>query len=227
MLLTYMVIQVNLPQPCPTLTLIHWQSETSGQESTRLLCFPIQIPKAYYPAALLALFTIFMGFNLCFFIHVAIGYAYSKGNLPFLLFAQDKIQDAESKFGQYISVRGFVLSSTATGFVAPIDSSGQGGMSLGGSTLSSGLPSMPSIPSIPSIPSFSSLTRSVRSLGGDGSGNYVQVPTSHILDEGRPPPPQEKIFLLTSMGYGREDAIAALERSAGDVDAAANDLAGP
>ena len=68
----------------PLLSLITIDSNAPGNEGTtrRLLFLPVQIPTNYYPMALCALFTLFMGFRLDFILALGIGYAWDADAAP-------------------------------------------------------------------------------------------------------------------------------------------------
>jgi len=92
------------------------QSQASGEEHTRLLCLPINIPTKWYPLALLGLFTLLGGFKLSLFIFIGMGYYYAKGKLPWLAVSSNLIQQLEAKFGVYQNSTGFFMSDRAPGF---------------------------------------------------------------------------------------------------------------
>jgi len=210
------------------------QSQTSGEDSTRLLCFPVQVPTKYFPLILVGLFSLLMGPQFAIIIAAGVGWAYAKGHLPFLRFSPGAISDAEARFGVLIqNTTGFVLSSHAAG---GITLPGGGGANPGeveqGSWGFSGV-------SLGGSPAAVPLSGAARTLGGgsvggsetpsSGGGDSSTVGGSERVLQGGPRPGggfgEEQMFLLTGMGFGRDEAREALERHGGDVAAAANSLA--
>eukprot|EP00658_Telonema_sp_P-2_P040600 TRINITY_DN29025_c0_g1_i2.p1 TRINITY_DN29025_c0_g1~~TRINITY_DN29025_c0_g1_i2.p1 ORF type:complete len:192 (+),score=49.44 TRINITY_DN29025_c0_g1_i2:266-841(+) len=60
------------------------QAATSGEEQHRLLCLPVNVPTRWYPVALVALLSLFFGFQLDLIMMAAIAHHYAKGNLLML-----------------------------------------------------------------------------------------------------------------------------------------------
>ena len=193
------------------------QSQTSGEESTRLLCFPVQVPVKYFPLVLVGLFCLLMGPQLPILLAAALGYGYSKGHLPLLLFSSSRIHGTEFWFGSLAEARGFVPHTHATGFSIPVPGGGDQGQTAWS------LPSLPSLPGVGTAATtpFSGSARTLGESSGAGAAGMAEAAGT----ETRGSFGEEEIFLLTSMGFGRDEAQAALERNHGDVSAAANSLA--
>lgn len=99
--------------------LITIESQFSSMPTRRLLFLPFQIPTPYYPIALLAFFTLFMGIKMDMVISVAVGYSYANDKLPFLRVRKETLVSWEADGGllQNFSRReGWVGASGAAGF---------------------------------------------------------------------------------------------------------------
>mmetsp|Transcript_34872 Transcript_34872/g.33939 ORF Transcript_34872/g.33939 Transcript_34872/m.33939 type:complete len:172 (+) Transcript_34872:312-827(+) len=82
-----------------------------------LCCLPIQIKAKYYPWVLLALFSIFFGFQLSLVVGFLVGYIYIYGYLKFLDISIAKSRSWENKFPfkNFENNPSFVSITNATG----------------------------------------------------------------------------------------------------------------
>ena len=99
--------------------LIVIESHNSPQPTRRLLFLPFQIPTPYYPLALIAFFTLFMGVKMDMLLSTAVGYGIVNNKLDFVMVKKETLVgwEAEGGFLSYLGHReGWVGASNSSGF---------------------------------------------------------------------------------------------------------------
>eukprot|EP00656_Telonema_subtile_P042826 TRINITY_DN4874_c0_g1_i2.p1 TRINITY_DN4874_c0_g1~~TRINITY_DN4874_c0_g1_i2.p1 ORF type:complete len:329 (+),score=43.95 TRINITY_DN4874_c0_g1_i2:199-1185(+) len=122
------------------------QALTSGEETHRLMCFPVNVPSKWYPLALAGLFTLFFGLRIDICIAIGLSQQYANGGMRFLTPQESWVAKLEQLFGPIAHSTGFVPQFSASGFLVPIGTQ---------STSQAGEPwSLPSVPSMLSMPAW-------------------------------------------------------------------------
>jgi len=111
------------------LALIAIECCKAPQDSKRKL-FVIEMPTIYYPLGVLALFTLFGGVNLSYFLSVGVGYAYGYGYLDRVKVSNERCRRWEGNDGclsNFTSRTGWVYGNAAQGASAWGNTAGGGG----------------------------------------------------------------------------------------------------
>lgn len=191
------------------LALMIIQTMTSGEEHHRLLCLPLNVPTKWYPVALLALFTLFAGIKLDFFVMVGIAHQYASGKLNVLTPSEHHLAKIEELFGRLAHSPGFVPRTAATGFVVPIGASEGAGWSM------------------PQLPAWN--LRAQDNLNPSFTGQGQTIGSATPVSAATPSQTASELSArpldaLIAMGFDRSRSQAALRESNGDLSRAVDSL---
>jgi len=206
------------------LALMVIQAASSGEETHKLMCLPVNVPTKWYPLALLLLFTLFMGLSFDIWIAVALAHQYGSTSDSFvrcsltpsdgLTLQLESLIKRSSPTGQL--PEGFIDMSSAVGLMIPIcggavRSDDNSGVSSWTSAAASGaaqlLSHLPSWPANQSGPMASQT---------DGRGHTLGPPPAQPTAVGTSSKSQQ-LDSLVGMGFERTMADAALQEASGDT----------
>mmetsp|Transcript_38452 Transcript_38452/g.82045 ORF Transcript_38452/g.82045 Transcript_38452/m.82045 type:complete len:343 (-) Transcript_38452:226-1254(-) len=184
-------------------------SEAPPETKRRL--FFLEVPTLYYPLVLLALFSMFAGPRLPYFLGVAVGYAYGHGKLDRWKVKVETVRKWENRdqggcLGGFVNRSGFVTLGMASGPNAWLTGSGGNDSgSSGGGPSPVRAPSDPGASTAPSFPSTGGRSLGDGSRGGGLLSRGAKVPKTH----------EERAALLERAAERRRQQQAEQERDPG------------